>query len=117
MQPTSRRQGHLLHANSARPQRPHRDHKHDYGKYFTVVFTIDESQVDTMLETEYGETHKPADCTILVYDTALHSIRTLVRLAKTTSKVFVGFSDPSFDQYNSIAKEHLHGRKKAYEHI
>ena len=101
-----------LHANSARHQRPHRDHTHGYGRYFAVIFTIDASRVDTMLETESG--HTPADCAILVYDT-FHTH--FGPSGRNWSKVFVCFADTTFDQYNSLAKQQLHGRKKAYENI
>lgn len=101
-----------LHANSAHSQKCHQDHAHGYGLYFTVVFTIDGSKVDTMIENE--GMYEPAACNILVYDTFHPHFG---QAGENNSKVFVGFSDPGFEKYNRIAKEHLHARKKFYSRI
>ena len=98
-----------MHANSMRPQKPHRDHTHGYGRYFNIVFTIDGSKIDTMVEIS-GK-YECANCNILVYD-SFHSH--FGPAGQNKSKVFIGFSNPQTENYNSIAREHLHARKKTY---
>ena len=103
---------HWLHANSKHQQKCHRDHKHGYGRHFAVVFTIDGSKVDTMINIK-GR-YESASCDVLVYDTfELHYGNS----GENRSKIFVGFTDPGFENYMSIAKDHLHGRKKSYLRI
>lgn len=100
----------LLHSNSTRPQTPHRDHQHGYKKYFSVVFTIDGSNVDTMISNASGE-YECADCSVLVYDTFHDHFGPS---GKNYSKVFVGFADPFIPEYGSISHSHVHSCKNSY---
>jgi hypothetical protein len=101
-----------LHSSCARAQAVHRDHSHGYGKYVTVVFTVDDSLVDTMVLV--GDEIECASCKILVYDGYL---RHFGPSGTSKSKVFVSFSDPSLKEFGSIARGNGHGRKQFYPRL
>ena len=105
----------LLHfSNDFHRQQPmHRDHKEGYGKYVTMVFSLDETKVDTLILTADGSL-LPANCNTLMYDAFhLHAGPE----CSFQNKVFVSFSDTNRCDFAKIARAMGHGVRKSYNSL
>ena len=103
----------LLASANAKQQTTHRDHPHGYHQYASLVFTLDERPVDTLVQREDGSL-QPAQCQTLLFDTHHPHAGPA---GSSQNKVFLGFSNPALPDYRSIAREHGHGKKRRYPRL